>query len=68
MESGVTNITNKQAEIAAQKITGEKFCTQCQRYRAIEGGRIKMCGSHARPTKRWQCAECADKRRNVGEQ
>lgn len=57
------NYTHQKAKLAEMKVTGQRFCTNCQRYKPLEGGRMKVTGS--RNTKRWQCETCALKLRDL---
>lgn len=59
------NITHLQAKAAEERVTGERFCSTCQRYRAIEGGAFRITGK-GKAVKRWQCAACAARKRNFG--
>lgn len=60
------NITHKQAKAAEEKATGDRFCTTCQRYRKIaEGGGWKYTGKF-KENKRWMCAECYERKRDLG--
>lgn len=44
----------REAEKAAVKVTGQKFCTACNSYRAFEGGKMIQRGNG----KQWKCGSC----------
>lgn len=55
--TSMTNETYKQARIAEAKFTGQKFCTNCQKRKSVEGGVLFKSGKISR----WKCKTCAAK-------
>lgn len=57
--SGTTEIKVKDA---CEKITGEKFCTECQKTRKMSAGGVWKVSSTRR---RWICATCVENKKNL---
>lgn len=49
------NVTYDKARRAEENVTKQKFCTNCQKRRSIDGGVVFRSGRIAR----WKCKTCA---------
>lgn len=44
-------------------ITGERHCRSCDKYRKVEGGRVRI-GANGRAI--WRCKACSERRNEAG--
>lgn len=54
---------NAKLSATAIKLTGERHCRSCDRYKPVTGGKVRI-GANGRPI--WRCATCTQRKNGAG--